>query len=136
MRSLFILRGIPGSGKSTVAKEIAGTNGVVCEADSYFVGDDGMYRFDAKKLGLAHGWCGDCCENAMAERVHTIVVSNTNIDLQHFAKYEDLAAQYGYRVFHLVVENRHGGTNQHGVPKHTLVSMREKLKNSIELGLG
>jgi hypothetical protein len=45
--------------------------------------------------------------------------------------YFDLAKEYGYRVYSLVVENRHGGVNEHGVPEEKLVQM----KNRFELQL-
>ena len=34
---LYIVRGIPGSGKSTFAKKIVGHDFLVCEADKYFI---------------------------------------------------------------------------------------------------
>jgi hypothetical protein len=45
--------------------------------------------------------------------------------------YFELAKQYGYRVYSLVVENRHGGVNVHGVPDDKL----EQMKNRFELKL-
>jgi hypothetical protein len=45
--------------------------------------------------------------------------------------YYDLAEKYGYRVYSLIVENRHGGVNEHGVPQETL----EKMKNRFEIKL-
>ena len=48
-KTLYILRGIPGSGKTTHAKRLAGTNGVIISADDYFM-RDGEYCFDASKF--------------------------------------------------------------------------------------
>jgi hypothetical protein len=45
--------------------------------------------------------------------------------------YEIIARKYGYRVFHVVVENRHGGVNEHGVPDDKL----EIMKNRFEIKL-
>ncbi len=50
---LYIVRGIPGSGKSTFAKQLVGADFLVCEADKYFM-VDGEYKFDATKLKQAH----------------------------------------------------------------------------------
>jgi hypothetical protein len=45
--------------------------------------------------------------------------------------YFELAEKYGYRVHSLIVENRHGGVNQHGVPEDKL----EIMKNRFEVKL-
>jgi hypothetical protein len=45
--------------------------------------------------------------------------------------YLDLAEKHGYKVYCLVVENRHGGVNEHNVPEETL----EKMKNRFDLKL-
>jgi hypothetical protein len=45
--------------------------------------------------------------------------------------YFELADIYGYRVYSLIVENRHGGVNEHGVPQETL----DKMKNRFEVQL-
>jgi adenylate kinase family enzyme len=58
---MFIMRGLPGSGKSTVSKKIAQTytsveNSVpVCAGDDFFIQKDtGEYKFDANLLSEAH----------------------------------------------------------------------------------
>ena len=46
---MFIMRGLPGSGKSTIVKLIAEkykTNVVVCSADDHFLQEDGSYLYD------------------------------------------------------------------------------------------
>jgi len=42
-----------------------------------------------------------------------------------------MAEKYGYTVFSLIVENRHGGVNEHGVPEEAL----ERMENRFELKL-
>jgi predicted kinase len=37
--------------------------------------------------------------------------------------YIDMAAEHGYKVFTIVVENRHGGVNEHNVPEQVLENM-------------
>jgi adenylate kinase family enzyme len=53
-QQLIIVRGIPGSGKSTFASSLGIPH---YEADQYFIGADGVYRFDFSKLGEAHRQC-------------------------------------------------------------------------------
>ena len=45
---LFLLRGLPGSGKSTLVKQIqaAYAESAVCSADDYFLQEDGTYNYD------------------------------------------------------------------------------------------
>jgi hypothetical protein len=42
--------------------------------------------------------------------------------------YLDLAKKYGYRVTTLIVENRHGNSNIHGVPDDKLEIMRNRFE--------
>jgi len=42
-----------------------------------------------------------------------------------------MAKRYGYRIHTIVVENRHGGENVHGVPSDKL----EIMKNRFEVKL-
>ena len=52
---LYIVRGIPGSGKSTFAKRLVIHDFLVCEADKYFVDKEtGEYNFDFTKIKDAH----------------------------------------------------------------------------------
>jgi hypothetical protein len=79
---LFLIRGLPGSGKTSFATAIW-NDYAVCEADKFFVGEDGIYRFDATKLKYAHEWCKEQVETKMIEHQNNqqyypeIAVSNT-----------------------------------------------------------
>ena len=132
MKELFLLRGLPGSGKSTLAKSL---NGVHVEADQFFmVGDE--YRFDANKLKEAHNYCLTRTKSYMyifssSDEQERIVVSNTFTQKWEMKPYFELAERYGYIVYSLIVENRHGGVNQHGVPAEKL----EQMKNRFNIKL-
>lgn len=134
MKTLYIVRGVPGSGKSSLALELVGDEFLVCEADKFFVDEDGNYNFDAKKLGLAHQWCKNKVETYMKDSLvndqwyRKIAVSNTFTREWEMTAYFELAEKYGYRVYSIIVENRHGGTNLHAVPEDTLTAMRERFE--------
>ncbi len=53
MKIVYILRGVPGSGKSTRAALFAGTSGIIHSTDSYFY-KNGEYLYDPSKLGEYH----------------------------------------------------------------------------------
>jgi predicted kinase len=122
MKELFLLRGLPGSGKSTLAKLLGGSH---MEADKYFI-DNGEYKFDASKLKEAHAWCQNAVKVWMTYDIKKIVVSNTFTQEWEMQPYYDLAEKHGYRVYSLIVENRHGGINEHGVPEEKLVQMKNR----------
>jgi len=127
MKQLFLLRGLPGSGKSTLAKTLGGRH---FEADMFFV-KDGEYKFDVNYLKMAHEWCQTMVWGNMKDQTDTIVVSNTFTQEWEMKPYYEMAERFGYTVFSLVVENRHGGINEHGVPDEIL----EKMENRFELKL-
>jgi len=128
MKELYLLRGLPGSGKSTLAKSISDVH---YEADMYFVNADGEYVFNPALLKDAHNWCQNMTRIAMEYNTPKVVVSNTFTQEWEMEAYYKLAEDYGYVVFSLVVENRHGGINEHGVPEEKL----EQMKNRFEIKL-
>ena len=122
---LFIVRGIPGSGKSTFAKTLGGQH---YEADMYFIDEEGNYNFDGSKIKDAHKWCQSFVETDMVLEYPKIVVSNTFTQEWEMEPYFKLVKEYGYTVFTIVVENVHGGVNQHGVPEDKLEQMRNRFE--------
>ena len=128
-KTLYIVRGIPGSGKSTFAKTLGGTH---FETDEFFM-VDGEYKFDPTKLKEAHRWCQDSVNTAMilnhtAGLNNVIVVSNSFTQEWEMEPYFQMADTYGYKVFSVIVENRHGGINTHGVPEDKLQAMRDRFE--------
>ena len=130
---LTLLRGLPGAGKSTFAQFFKTLYWF--EADKYFEDEEGNYNFDASKLREAHQWCKDKVEFHMDAPngfpPSLIVVSNTFTQEWEMEPYYKLAEQYGYKVFSIIVENRHGSVNEHGVPQEKL----EQMKNRFEIKL-
>ena len=134
MKELILLRGVPGCGKSTTAKLIgANASGTAhFEADMYFM-EDGEYKFDPSKLRDAHNWCRNSVERAMLlnkTEGHNsrIIVSNTFTQEWEMEAYYELAKTWGYTVFSIIVENRHGGVNEHGVPADKIKQMVDRFE--------
>jgi len=130
---LTLVRGLPGSGKSTFANTITNKFSI-CEADKFFYDKEGNYNFDGSKLRQAHEWCRNQVETRMKDNqlnpqfYPEIVVSNTFTQEWEMEAYYKLAEQYGYKVFSIIVENRHGGVNEHGVPADKLEQMRNRFE--------
>lgn len=135
MKSLILLRGLPGSGKSTLANTIS-FDGAIFEADQYFVDKEtGEYKYNADEIKIAHQWCKDEVEKCMKQNQDTygldyseIFVSNIFTQEWEMEPYFKLAEKYGYQVFSLIVENRHGGKSTHGVPDEKVEIMKNRFQ--------
>ena len=146
MLNLIIFRGVPGAGKSTLANLLCGvspSNVRHFEADEYFVRPDGTYKYEREKIGAAHADCRCRLYHAMQDGHSQIVaglqndlvyiVSNVSASPYHMEQYENVGKSFGARIFHLVVENRHGNKDVHGVPIAAISKMSEALRGSIML---
>jgi len=121
-KDLIIVRGIPGSGKTTFAHLLSRA---VCSADDYFTyGNE--YRWSVDKVSMAHTWCQRKCRRFMKKQIHRIVIANTSTTEKELQPYMDLARQFGYRVFTVIVESRHGNKSVHNVPESTLDKMKAR----------
>ena len=132
MKNLYLLRGLPGSGKSTLANQFGDTH---FEADMYFINENGEYIFNGADIKKAHQWCQSQVELAMIQNHITygldssdIIVSNTFTQEWEMEPYYKLAESYGYKVFSLIVENRHGGENIHGAPADKIQAMKDRFE--------
>jgi predicted kinase len=128
MKELFLLRGLPGSGKSTLAKTLVKKDYCHKEADMFFIDGDGNYKFEPSKIKDAHAWCQSEVEFFMNLEHSPIVVSNTFTQEWEMDNYYKLAERFGYRVYSVIVENRHGGVNEHGVPEEKLEQMKTRFE--------
>ena len=127
---LILLRGLPGSGKTTLAKIILQLRSTdepeVLSADDFFEGEEGDYNFDSTKLKEAHNYCQFRCSERMRQQKARIVVANTFTQEWEMDEYFKMAERYNYRVHTVIVENRHRGENIHGVPKDKLQQMKDR----------
>jgi len=135
-KNLYIVRGLPGSGKSTFARSIAKPYQIF-EADQYFM-KRGKYTFDMSKLKDAHDDCKQRVARRMRENLfnsiffNNIVVSNTFTKEWEMKFYRNIARRYGYKVHTIIVENRHYGTNIHGVPEDKLQVMEDRFEIKLK----
>lgn len=133
---LYLIRGLPGSGKSTTSRHIMNSlseNGVESyhwEADMFFVDrETGAYNFDASLLHSAHNWCQQQTKWCMNEG-HTVIVSNTFTTQSEMKPYFELAVQYDYKVVVLTCKSRF--KNVHDVPQEALDRMRKRFDYTAE----
>jgi len=127
---LILLRGLPGSGKTTLAKIILQLRSTdepeILSADDFFEDNEGDYNFDPTKLKEAHNYCQFRCSERMRQQKARIVVANTFTQEWEMDEYFKMAERYNYRVHTVIVENRHGNENVHGVPEDKLQQMKNR----------
>jgi len=120
MSKLTIIRGTPGSHKTTFAKDHFQC--LHLEADMFFE-RDGKYSWNAESKGANHKWCQETCEKAISMGMD-VVVSNTFTTRKEIKPYKDIAEKYGaeFSVIKCIGRSK----NTHGVPEDTLRAMTER----------
>ncbi|XP_064646856.1 uncharacterized protein LOC135499823 [Lineus longissimus] len=98
-KTMFIMRGLPGSGKSTLVRKIQTKykGAVVCSADDYF-SKEGEYEFNQDELPNAHQDCKEKVKEACEAAVPLVVVDNTNIRRWEMNPYFGIAHHQNYDV--------------------------------------
>ena len=125
--NVVIMRGIPGSGKSTWVKQNY-PSALVVSADQYFmVGNN--YVFRKELLPKVHDECLKNYLKALKNRTELIVVDNTNLKVFEIAPYYRLAEVFNYKVkiIYLAVDPDNG-ENVHGVPKEIVQQMAKGIE--------
>lgn len=129
---LILLRGVPGSGKTTLGNIILFSTQSniqdVLSADNFFVNEKEEYIFDSTKLKEAHNDCQVKCAERMRNEFSKIVVANTFTQEWEMEPYFIMAERYNYRIHTVIVENRHGNENIHGVPEDKLQQMKNRFQ--------
>jgi predicted kinase len=126
MKTLYIVRGLPGSGKSSLAKKVTE---LVYSADDFFTNKKGEYNFNAKLLGKAHEWCWGKVRDAMFIGANAVAVANTFTQAWEAEKYYQIAEEYGYSVFVIECQNDFG--NVHDVPQESIDAMKERWEKDL-----
>ena len=133
-RTLYIIRGLPGSGKSTLGETLAdsymdyhpkygGVKYYSYAADDWFY-EDGKYNFNPEELAEAHDDCQARVRGAMMSDVENIAVCNTFSQSWEAAPYVKLCKQYEYTPVVLECQSQFG--NIHDVPQESIEAMKER----------
>jgi predicted kinase len=129
MARLVVFRGIPGSGKSTMARQILhryiaeGKTACLYESDMFFMTETGDYNFDAKFLPAAHRWCQYKVREAL-NNCDVVIVANTNLTVAEMEVWHRMASleHADMMVYHM--KNRFSSV--HNVPKDVIAAMEAR----------
>jgi tRNA uridine 5-carbamoylmethylation protein Kti12 len=134
---VFIMSGIPGSGKSYIARQMCESFSrfgnhypSICSADDFFM-VDGKYQFNPARISLAHQACfrkfiGIVSRPAFGKRRNIIMVDNTNLTAAEISPYYLAAETFNYQVEVLRIDapmELAGIRQTHGVPLTSIEKM-------------
>jgi predicted kinase len=103
-KRLYLMQGVPGSGKSVMANFIMVALGHALakydyfSTDTYRFTDEGVYVYDPETNRHFHTMCQKDVIEAMQNGVTNIIVDNTNITQQHADPYLTMARIFDYEV--------------------------------------
>lgn len=122
---LDLVRGLPGAGKSTYARNNR-NNAFVVETDQFFVIDQ-EYKWDPRFIDVAHNWC--LAKVIMLLRhERNVVVANTFTMVKEMAPYIDLQAYFpGLEIVITELYTMHGSI--HNVPAASIDKMAKRWEN-------
>jgi tRNA uridine 5-carbamoylmethylation protein Kti12 len=140
MKTAIILRGLPGSGKSTIGAllvqslhedvGIPPNSTAIHSTDAYFYNEAGDYIFDPSKLGEYHNLNFRKFNEACSHGVPLVICDNTNTQHWEFERYAEAAEGHGYQV-HIVTVGTFDvdecfERGRHGVPKESIQAMKDR----------
>lgn len=120
MNPKLIIRGLPGSGKSTKAKTFPFLH---VEADMFFYGPDGEYNFDDSKIRQAHEWCQRVVLESLLNGI-SVVVSNTFTTKREMEPYIKMIYISGAKLEIITMRENYGSV--HNVPCEVIERMIER----------
>lgn len=124
MPNLTLIRGLPGSGKSTIAEYLSDFPGAYhVETDMFFTDYNGNYEWNRENLTAAHTWCLSEARKAM-KNDHEVFVSNTFTTFHELRPYFELAKEYEILPTVILCQNDWG--NVHNVPVGTILNMKKR----------
>lgn len=143
MKKMIIMRGLPGSGKSTwIRKNYPDAVGatsynvykekqIICSADHWFE-RTGEYVWNPDELSQAHGKCKFLAEQAMMSGAEVVIIDNTNVKPRDWKAHKKNAERLGYEIEFAdlfdggLTDEKLSARNTHGVQAHTIARMRSK----------
>lgn len=139
-KTLYIIRGLPGSGKSTLGEKLADTYMDYSEfggirhysyaADDWFTDREGNYNFFPEELPQAHEDCRARVLEAMLSGAENIAVCNTFTQAWEAEPYVKLCELHEYTPVVLECQSQFG--NVHNVPQESINAMADRWDSRVD----
>lgn len=94
---LILMRGLPGSGKSSLAKQFVQSGDIILSTDDFFV-VNGVFTYDGSLIKDAHTWNQGRARAAMMAGIETVIIDNTFMEAWEMTPYVRMAQDLGYEV--------------------------------------
>ncbi|XP_007954146.1 NEDD4-binding protein 2-like 1 [Orycteropus afer afer] len=139
-KHLYLLRGLPGSGKTTLARQLQHDfpRALVFSTDDFFFRDDGSYEFNPDFLEEAHKWNQKRARKAMRNGISPIIIDNTNLHAWEMKPYAVMALENNYEVIFREPDTRWkfnvaelARRNIHGVSREKIQRMKERYEQCV-----
>lgn len=125
-RQITIIRGLPGSGKSTYARKMF-PGSLLLEGDQAFTDAYGHYNFQPNRCNPVK-YVRHMLFNALTCGVPHVVITGTSPDGKAIDAYRKVADYHGYKVNLIWIDFDNGSTcmNNHSVPADVIENMKSK----------
>ncbi|KAF7989881.1 hypothetical protein HCN44_008555 [Aphidius gifuensis] len=141
---LILVRGLPGSGKTTLSKSIiestigGDSSKYIYSADDYFITTNGTWKYDSSKIADAHATTQKKVLDALKHDITPIIIDNTNLQAWEMRPYATMAVQRGYIIEIIDIDtpwsqnvNELSRKNNHNVPKEKIRTMMNRYEHGL-----
>lgn len=136
-RVAYIMRGLPGSGKSTLVQAIIKgsvwneNHSAVHSTDSYFM-VNGEYKFELEKLKENHQKNFEAFKQSLEAGVEIVICDNTNTRKWEYERYVEMAKKYDYEI-HVIIAGEFSPKVcvfrcKHGLTEEKIAEMAERFE--------
>lgn len=144
-KAMYIMRGLPGSGKSTMAQYAHSWyinhlfTSTVITTDDFWYNEKNEYIFDPTRLKEAHEWNLNRAIEAIEAKLNVIIIDNVHSQFWEAEKYVIHAFQNGYAVELKWPTNPWSENvdelferNLHNVPREVIQAMKDRFESHEE----
>lgn len=134
IKTLYIIRGIPGAGKNTLADSL-GAN-LVCSEDDYWTQKDGSYTFSPETREEAFSLMFEAVLTAIYFGDETIAVTTAALDFSdsRWTTVFNWARSAGYQIFPIILQrNTNNPPSIHGLSESEMDRFRHEMEHGLEV---
>ena len=125
-KTLYIIRGIPGAGKSTLGLKLTE---YCVSADDFMVNEQGEYEFNPTRLKDCHDKCYNKIRTLLSRNKEYVAVANTFKAEWEYMRYIFLALAFGYTVIGIDVTS--ANKSVHGIDAESVLRFEAAFQHNI-----